>query len=92
MQSDDLPRAEKILNDLAHDLRQSLGTIEVSAYILNQSLAGTNEQTQSHARTIERQVEAASEALVEAVAAMRRLCEADGQNRALTKSATAGLR
>jgi hypothetical protein len=52
----------------------------------------------AHIRTIERQVEAASKLLRDAMAAMRGVSErslgdqAGGESRELTKSATAGLR
>jgi len=96
MQAFDLHQAEKILQDLTHDLRQSLGTIEVSAYILNQSLTSADVQARAHIRTIERQVEAASGRLREAMAGFRRLSDqphaADGEIRELTNSAIAGLR
>jgi signal transduction histidine kinase len=92
MQSTDLHQAEKLLQNLTHDLRQSLGTIGVSAYILNQSLPAADVHARAHIRTIERQVEAASNLLREAVAAMRRVSDQTGiESRELTKSATSGL-
>jgi signal transduction histidine kinase len=71
MQSTDLHQAEKLLQNLTHDLRQSLGTIGVSAYILNQSLPAADVHARAHIRTIERQVEAASKLLRDAMVAMR---------------------
>ena len=93
MQSSDLNHAEQILQDLSHDLRQSLGTIEVSTYVLNRSLSAADAPVREHIRTIERQVETASALLREAVTAMRRLRDqpAVEGSRELTKSATAGL-
>jgi signal transduction histidine kinase len=93
MLSTDLHRAAKILQDLSHDLRQSLGTIEVSAYVLNRSLPEEDVQGREHIRAIERQVEAASAMLHEATAAMRRLTDQSDVEASLelTKSATAGL-
>jgi signal transduction histidine kinase len=98
MQSTDLHQAEKLLQNLTHDLRQSLGTIAVSAYILNQSLPAADVHARAHIRTIERQVEAASKLLRDAMVAMRGVSErsltdqAGGESRELTNSATAGLR
>jgi signal transduction histidine kinase len=94
MHSDNLRQAEEILQNLTHDLRQSLGTIGVSAYVLNQSLPAAEVQARTHARTIERQVEAASELLRSAAAAMRNLRHqtAGEESRELTNSATPALK
>jgi signal transduction histidine kinase len=91
MQSSNSEQVEAVLRDLAHDLRQSLGTIEVSAYVLNRSLPEADARTREHLRSIERQVERASDLLRDAVAEMRRLrAQSTGEaNLALTKSATA---
>ena len=93
MQSSNLQQAEKLLQTLAHDLRQSLGTIEVSTYVLNRSLPEADVPVREHIRTIERQVEAASALLRDALTAMRtlRIQPEAGESRELTKSATAGL-
>jgi signal transduction histidine kinase len=93
MQSSNLQQAENILQNLSHDLRQSLGTIEVSAYVLNRSLPEADAQVREHIRTIERQVQAASTLLRDALAAMSsvRIQPEAGESRELTNSATAGL-
>ena len=92
MHSYDFHQVEEILQDLTHDLRQSLGTSEVSAYLLNQSLPA-EAPARAHIRTIERQVEHASDLLRDAMAEVRRLRDqrAGEESRELTKSATAGL-
>lgn len=92
MHAYDFHQVEEILQDLTHDLRQALGTIEVSAYVLNQSLSTADVQARAHIRTIERQVAVASELLRDTMAAMQRLRDQGvAESRALTKSATAGL-
>jgi len=94
MQSFALNRAEEILQNLVHDLRQPLGNIDISAYILNLSLPDADPQIRAHIQTIGRQVEQACDVLRSAVAEMGRLRDQDamGENRELTKSATAGVR
>ena len=65
--------AEKLLKDMVHDLRQPLGTIETSAYLLNRLLRGTEGQAYQHLCTIERQVDLAARLLNEAAAELCRL-------------------
>ena len=89
-----LDLAAKILHNLTHDLRQSLGTIEVSTYVLDRSLTEADVPAREHIRIIERQVEAASALLCNAMEAMRALTDqpAVESSRDLTKSTSAGLR
>ena len=93
MQSSKLERAEAILRDLAHDLRQPLSHIEVTAYLLNSSPA-IDPQIREQIQTVGRQAELASGILSEALAAMRRLRDQEDavENRELTNSATAVVR
>jgi hypothetical protein len=84
----DAPSAEAILQHLSHDLRQALGTIEISAYLLDRSL-GDDAPGREHIRTIERQVSVASELLHAAGVEMRRL--RPQESRELTNVATAEL-
>jgi signal transduction histidine kinase len=70
MQSSTIPRSEELLGNLIHDLRQPLGNIETSAYLLN--LITPPDQTAAHAQllAIERQVNQAARLLAEASAAL----------------------
>jgi signal transduction histidine kinase len=70
MQSSTMPRSEELLGNLIHDLRQPLGNIETSAYLLN--LVPPPDQTGAHAQllAIERQVNQAARLLSEASAAL----------------------
>lgn len=65
-----IPRSEELLGNLIHDLRQPLGNIETSAYLLN--LVTPPDQTAAHAQllAIERQVNQATCLLAEASAAL----------------------
>jgi signal transduction histidine kinase len=65
--------AEEILMGCVHDLRQPLGTIETSAFVLSLMLGDTGGQVPEHLRTIERQVELAARTLTDAVAELRRI-------------------
>jgi K+-sensing histidine kinase KdpD len=65
--------SEAILNDLVHDLRQPLGSIETSAYILNLLTDPAQIRAHEHLRAIEQQVARAAAMLAEAVAELRRL-------------------
>jgi signal transduction histidine kinase len=94
MHSKDI-HAEKLLQNVVHDLRQPLGTIETSAYLLNRMLGGAEGQTYQHLCTIERQVDLAARILNEAVAELSRLRSLPGtqpaadESLAFTKSETA---
>src|SRR5208337_957398 len=87
MHSNDLA-AETLLKNVVHDLRQPLGNIETSAYLLNRTLRGTEGQVCRHLITIERQVDLASRILNEAVRELRRLHAppADDKSLDFTKS------
>ena len=69
----ELSPSEAILIDLVHDLRQPLGNIETSAYLLN--LVTPPDQAGAHVQllAIERQVSHAARLLSEASAALARL-------------------
>ncbi|MBZ5619257.1 MAG: hypothetical protein LAQ69_11120 [Acidobacteriia bacterium] len=56
-----------------HDLRQPLGNIETTVFILNLLLGDVPGKVPEHLRTIERQVEVAARTLNEAAAELRRL-------------------
>ena len=89
--------AEKLLQDVVHELRQPLGAIETSAYLLNRILRGTDDQAYQHLCTIGRQVDYAVRLLNEAAAELNRLraCAAaqpeSDESLVLTKSATAAV-
>jgi hypothetical protein len=65
--------AEDILLRCVHDMRQPLGTIETSVFVLSMLLGDLAGQVPEHLRTIERQVAVAAQTLNEAVAELRRL-------------------
>lgn len=86
-------QAEDILMGCVHDLRQPLGTIETSVYLLNLLLGNTEGPVQEHLRTIERQVELAAHTMNEAVAEMRRVRaqRPESENLDFTKLQTAAV-
>jgi len=96
MHSTDRP-AEKLLKNVVHDLRQPLGTIETSAYLLNRMLRSAEGQAYQYLCTIERQVDLAARILNEAAAELGRLRSqpgtqpSDGESRDFTKSETAAV-
>jgi hypothetical protein len=65
--------AEDILMGCVHDIRQPLGTIATSVFVVNLLLGDVPGQVPEHLRMIERQVELAARTLDEAVAELRRL-------------------
>ncbi|HEV3196925.1 MAG TPA: hypothetical protein VGZ73_03435 [Bryobacteraceae bacterium] len=65
--------AEDVLLRCVHDMRQPLGTIETSVFVLSMLLGDLSGPVPEHLRTIERQVEVAAHTLNEAVAELRRL-------------------
>ena len=65
--------AEDILIGCIHDVRQPLGTIATSAFVLNLLLGDVPGQVHEYLRTIERQAALAAHTLDEAVAELRRL-------------------
>jgi len=74
MHPPDRPReTEDILVDVVHDIRQPLSTIETSVIILSLLLGDSSGPGMEYLRTIERQVELASNRLDEAVAELRQL-------------------
>jgi hypothetical protein len=94
MQSSTISRSEELLGNLIHDLRQPLGNIETSAYLLN--LVTPPDQTGAHTQllAIERQVNEAARLLEEASAALaglraQRVDAAESFD--LTKPATAAV-
>lgn len=74
-----------------HNMRQPLGTIETSVFVLSLLLGDSAGQVPEHLRTIERQVELAAHTLDEAVAELRRLRAQSNEaaKLALTESAAA---
>jgi signal transduction histidine kinase len=92
MLSTDRP-AEKLLKSVVHELRQPLGTIETSAYLLNRMLHGEEGQAYQHLCTIERQVDLAARILSDAVAELDRLRSQPSEDESLdfTKSETAAV-
>lgn len=94
MQSPTASPSEQLLTNLIHDLRQPLGNIETSAYLLN--LVTPPEQDGAHAQllAIERQVDQAARLLSEASAALVRLRAhdvEDAESFDLTKAVTAAV-
>ena len=65
--------AQTLLCNLVHDLRQPLGTIEISTYLLNQLWKDAPLQVREYLSTIERQIDAAARTLDQAVADFARL-------------------
>ncbi len=64
--------AEDILIGCVHDLRQPLGTIETSAYLLKLLLKDIEGPVPDHLRVIERQVASAARMLDDAIVELRR--------------------
>lgn len=96
MQSSTISPSEQLLANLIHDLRQPLGNIETSAYLLN--LVTPPEQNAARAQllAIERQVDRAARLLSEASAALVRLRAhdvetAEAESFDLTKAVTAAV-
>lgn len=85
--------AEDILMGCVHDMRQPLGTIETSVFVLSLLLSDLAGQVPEHLRTIERQVAVAAQTLNEAVAELRRLQaqRTEVESFAFTKSETAAV-
>jgi len=71
--SDHCRVAEDILADCIHDLRQPLGTIETSVFMLHRLIGNGGGAAPGHLHTIERQIEQAVRTLEEALVEMRRL-------------------
>jgi signal transduction histidine kinase len=88
MNSREFEKAEIVLQNLIHDLRQPLGNIGMSAYVLSRSHPAVDGPTREHILVVERQIEHASSVMREALAEMQRLRD---QSLELTKSATAGV-
>jgi signal transduction histidine kinase len=85
--------AEKLLRNMVHELRQPLGTIEASAYLLNLTLRDADGHANEHVSVIERQVDLAARILNDAAAQLRRLYAqpAETTSRDFTKSETAAV-
>jgi signal transduction histidine kinase len=86
-------QAEKLLDNVVHDLRQPLGTIEISAYLLNRILPDADVQVCQHLSTIERQIDLAARILSEAAAelCLLRTQPTEAESLAFTKSETAAV-
>ena len=84
-------QAETLLSTMMHDLRQPLGTVELTAYLLRRILPSTDVQVCQHLNTIERQVDVAVRILTDAAAELCRMRAqaAEADIRAFTKSETA---
>jgi len=57
---------DRLLKNVVHDVRQPLGNIETSAYLLSRLLRDADPAVLEHLRLIERQVDLASRILSEA--------------------------
>ncbi|HEY2018097.1 MAG TPA: hypothetical protein VGH38_31545 [Bryobacteraceae bacterium] len=86
-------QAEKLLKNVVHDLRQPLGNIETSAYLLHRILRGSEGQADPHLTMIERQVDLAVSILNNAVEELYHLHAqpTEAESLAFTKSATAAV-
>jgi hypothetical protein len=86
--------AEDILMGCVHNMRQPLGTIETSVFVLSLLLRDSAGPIPEHLRTIERQVELAARTLDEAVAELRRLRSqaTEARSLVLTESEAAAAR
>src|SRR5262249_37814806 len=86
-------RTANLLCEVVHDLRQPLGNIEISAYLLQQLLADAPPQVREHLNTIERQVDLAVRILNEAASEWERCGtqRLEEESLDLTKSETAAV-
>jgi len=85
---------EDLIANLVHDLRQPLGNIETSVYLLNLVTAPDDERVHAQLHAIECQLGDAARLLTEAAAALSRLRAqraAGGESMDLTNPATAGV-
>ncbi len=83
--------AEELLKRLSHDLRQHLGNIETSAYVLKLLLDDGPEHVRKHLLIIERQVESAAMAVSAAAAELRQLQTRDVESLERTNVVTAAV-
>ncbi len=85
------PQSEAVLVDVVHDLRQSLGTIETSAFLLRTMLPQASPQVREYLKIIERQVAVASQLLARASAGSccPQVQRVEDDSLEFTKSATA---
>ena len=72
MRTFEIDESEDLLVDVVHDLRQPLGNIETSTFILNSLLSGASPEAHEQLRLIGRQVAIAAGILHEATAQLRR--------------------
>ena len=87
-------RHEDLLAELVHDLRQPLGNIETSVYLLNLVTPPEDARLHAHLHVIECQLDDAARMLTEASAALRRLRAQrveEGASMDLTNPASAGV-
>jgi K+-sensing histidine kinase KdpD len=93
MHAIDDPKAETLLRNVLHDLRQPLGVLETTAYLINRKLNDGRALDREQLNCLERQVDQASRIVARAADELRRLhAQAAGANsRDLTNSATAVL-
>ena len=82
---------EELLRDIVHDVRQPLGTIGTSSYMLSLWLHDAPDQVRDQIRMIQRQVDSAQRILTDASAHLRRLQAQPvaGESFDLTNSETA---
>ena len=93
MQSLDNRNAETLLRDVIHDLRQPLGVLEVTAYLMNLKLSDGRSLDREQIRCLERQVGHASRIIQHAAEELQRLHaqDAGAKSLAFTNSATAAV-
>jgi signal transduction histidine kinase len=86
-------RNTTLLCDVVHDLRQPLGIIEISAYLLKKALADATPEVRAHLDAIERQIDVAVRVLADAASEWQcaRDQTAETGNLDLTKAETAAV-
>jgi len=87
-------RHEDLIANLVHDLRQPLGNIETSVYLLNLVTPPDNARVHAQLHAIECQLGDAARLLTEAAAALSRLRAQrvpEAESMDLTNPATAGV-
>ena len=92
MRSYESPDSQDFLINLVHDLRQPLGNIETSAYLLSRLLTEASPQAREQIRIIQRQVETAALLLTQATVEIRRpAAQPAVESLEFTNSATAAV-
>ncbi len=75
MSSTDSPKAETLLKNVLHDLRQPLSVLEVTAYVMNLKLNEGKALDREQLLCLERQVGRASQIVARAAADLNRLSD-----------------